>query len=135
MSKHVFTGWDYPSIKADPPNERFLKMIMSPEVHSYNEATILFSHIPPGSTTGRHMHSSDEIMYVTGRGICTVEEEESELETDSVIFAPKNVEHECRNASDTETLKLFCVYIPPIKPSPLLENLIDKTQQYLRREA
>ena len=135
MSKFVYSGWDYPSVKADPPSERFLKIIISPEVDTYNEATVLFSHIPPGSTTGKHTHSSDEIMYVIGRGVCKVGEEESGLETDSVIFAPKGIEHECRNASDTETLKLFCVYIPPIKPSPLLENLINKTKQYLGRKA
>ena len=57
--------------------------------------------------------------------------ESYKLETDSVIFAPKGVEHECRNTSETETLKLFCVYIPPLKPSPLLEKLILKTKDFI----
>ena len=101
---------------------------MSPEVNNYNEATVLFSHIPPGSSTGRHSHTSDEIMYVIGRGEGQVGEEVTKLETDSVIFAPRGVEHECRNTSETETLKLFCVFIPPLEPSPLLKELIDKTK-------
>jgi mannose-6-phosphate isomerase-like protein (cupin superfamily) len=48
-----------------------------------------------------------------------------------VILAPKGITHECRNTSDTDTLKLFCVYIPPIKPTPLLETLIDRTKSFL----
>jgi len=132
MAKFVYDGWKFPSAKADPPNTRFLKIIMSPEVSGYNEATILFSHIPPGSGTGVHTHTSDEIMYVIGRGESRVGDEVTKLETDSVIFAPKGVAHECRNTSETETLKLFCVYIPPLKPSPLLEKLIDETKGYLK---
>ena len=68
MAKFVYEGWEFPSLKAEPPHTRFLKIIMSPEVSGYSQATILFSHIPPGSSTGRHTHTSDEIMYVIGRG-------------------------------------------------------------------
>ncbi len=132
MARFVYNGWEFPSVKSDPPNTRFLKIIMSPEVNSYNEATVLFSHIPPASSTGRHSHTSDEIMYVIGRGESQVGSEVTKLETDSVIFAPRGVEHECRNTSETETLKLFCVFIPPLEPSPLLEQLIDKTREYLK---
>ena len=132
LSKFTYDGWAFPSVKADPPNTRFLKIILSPEVNGYNEATILFSHIPPGSSTGVHTHTSDEIMYVIGRGESQVGGEVTKLETDSVIFAPKDIEHECRNSSETETLKLFCVYIPPLKPSPLVEKLIEKTKDYLK---
>jgi len=132
MSEYVYDGWKFPSVMAEPPNARFLKIIMSPEVNNYEEATILFSHIPPGSSTGMHTHTSDEIMYVIGRGESQVGDEVIKLETDSVIYAPKGVQHECRNTSETETLKLFCVYIPPLKPSPLLERLIEKTKEYLK---
>jgi quercetin dioxygenase-like cupin family protein len=133
MEKYVYDGWEYPSVKADPPTERFLKIIISPEISGYNEATVLFSHIPPGSTTGKHTHQSDEIMYVIGRGTSTVGPQKYSLETDSVIFAPREVEHECRNTSDTETLKLFCVYIPALKPSPLLQKLIERTRSIPRK--
>lgn len=132
MAKYVYDGWEYPSVEADPPNTRFLKIIASPEINSCDKATVLFSHIPPGSTTGMHTHASDEIMYVVGRGEAQLGEEIVELAPDSVIFAPKEVEHECRNTSKTETLKLFCIYIPPLKPSPLLQQLIDKTKSYLQ---
>lgn len=134
MERFIYDGWEYPSIRADAPNDRFLKIILSPEIGGYKEATVLFSHIPPGSTTGRHTHTSDEIMYVTGRGASIVGSQEYHLETDSVIFAPRGIEHECLNTSETETLKLFCVYIPPLKVSPLLEQLIEKTKRYITKK-
>ena len=131
MDKYVYNSWEYPWVKADPPAERFLRLILSPEVGSYEGATVLMSYIPPGSTTGRHTHDSDEIMYVSGRGTGTVGDLENQLNTDAVIFAPRGVEHECRNTSQTETLKLFCVYIPPLRLSPLLEQVVEKAREHL----
>jgi quercetin dioxygenase-like cupin family protein len=106
---------------------------MSPELNGYKDATIIFSHIPPGSTTGRHTHASDEIMYVVGRGEGTVGDEVCKIETDSVVFAPRGIEHECRNTSETDTLKLFCVFIPPLKPPALLSKLIETTKKQLSK--
>ena len=116
MSKFVYDGWKYPSVQVGPPNTRFLKIIMSPEVNGYKEATILFSHIPPGSGTGKHTHTSDEIMYVIGRGESLVGEEVTKLETDSVIFAPKGIEHKhCSYATrDLLIHPLECCIVPNI---------------------
>ena len=133
MAGFVYNEWEFPSVKLDSPNTRSMKMIMSPEVNSYNEATVLLAYIPPGSGTGRHTHPGDEIIYIVGgRGEGHVADEVTKIAADSVILAPRGVEHECRNTSETETLKLFCVFIPPLAPSPLLEKLIDKTRGYLK---
>jgi len=133
MSKWVYEGWKFPSVKVEPPNRRYLKLIASPETTGFDKATVLFSHIPPGGTTGRHTHpNSDEIIYFIGRGEGTIGNDEVEIETDSVMIAPMGVEHECRNSSETETLKLFCVFIPALKPSGVLKELIDKTNKYLK---
>ena len=132
MAKWVYNGWEFPSVKAEPPKERYLKLIACPETTGYDTATVLFSHIPSGSATGMHTHpDSDEIMYCVGRGECTIDGEKVKLETDSVIVVPKGVEHECRNTSETETLKLFCVYLPPLKLSELLLGLVKETKEYL----
>jgi len=132
MSQWVYKGWEFPWAKPEPPRERYLKLIACPETTGYEKATVLFSHIPPGSATGMHTHpDSDEIMYLIGRGECIMDGQKEKLETDSVIFAPMGVEHECRNTSETETLKIFCVYIPPLKLSELLVELAKKTKEYL----
>ena len=132
MSVQVYSGWEFPAAKVDPPSERYLKLITCPETTGYETATVLFSHIPAGSGTGKHSHpDSDEIMYFVGRGECLMDGKAVKLETDSVIIAPKGVEHECRNTSDTETLKIFCVYVPPLKLNELLTGLAQRTKEYL----
>ncbi len=129
----VFNGWELPSVKADPPRERFLKLISCPETTGYDKATVLFSHIPAGSGTGPHTHpDSDEIMFFVGRGEGKIGIETFKLETDSVLVVPKGVEHECRN-TDTGTLKIYCVYIPPLKLSPMLAELAEKTRKHLKK--
>jgi len=133
MSEFVYEGWKLPSVKVEPPNMRCLKLIASPETTGYDKATVLFSHIPPGGTTGSHNHpNSDEIIYFIGRGEGTIDGKRVQIETDSVMIAPKGVEHECWNTSETETLKLFCVFIPSLEPSVVLKELIAKTNKYLK---
>jgi mannose-6-phosphate isomerase-like protein (cupin superfamily) len=133
MDKYIFNGWEYPSVKADPPIERFLKIILSPQTNGYKEASVVIAHIPPGSSAGLHTHGSDEIMFVSsGRGEGIVGVERDKIETDSVILAPKGIEHELKNTSETETLKVFCVYVPAVKPTPILEKLITKTKEFLK---
>ena len=132
MTVQVYNGWELPAAKVAPPTERYLKLIACPETTGYEAATVLFSHIPPGSCTGKHAHpDSDEIMYFVGRGECLMDGKTIKLETDSVIIAPKGVDHECRNTSETETLKIFCVYIPPMKLNELLTGLAQKTREFL----
>ena len=70
-------------------------------------------------------------MCFVGLGECLMNGEAVKLETDSVIIAPKGVEHECCNTSETETLKIFCVYVPPLKLNELLTALAQKTKAYL----
>ncbi len=133
MSQWVYDGWKFPTARAEPPRERFLKLISSPETTGYKKATVLFSHIPPGSSSGLHTHSkSDEIMYCVGRGEIIIDGKTVPLETDSVIVAPTGVPHELRNTSETETFKLFCVYIPPIELNELLTGLAEKTVDFLK---
>ena len=132
MAQRIYEGWKFPSVKAEPPNERYLKMLASPEVTGYEKATVLFSHIPPGGTGGMHAHpDSDEIIYVIGRGEGMIGGKKIKIETDSVMIAPMGVEHQCWNTSETETLKLLCVCIPPLKTTGLLDELARKTKEYI----
>ncbi|MDP6043178.1 MAG: cupin domain-containing protein [Dehalococcoidales bacterium] len=136
MSTSVYNSWEFPVAKVAPPTERYLKLIASPETTSYEKATILSAHIPPGGATGSHSHpDSDEIMYCVGRGECTMKGENREIETDTVIVAPMGVEHECRNTSKTETLKLFCVFLPAVKLSETLMAVVPETREYLQEKA
>lgn len=135
MTKQVYHGWEFPYARTPAPSERFLRLIASAETTGYDKATVLLVHLPPLGGTGRHTHpDSDEIIFVNGRGEGSVAGEKTKLEVDSVIVAPKGIEHEVRNISETESLKLYCIFIPPMKLSPTLQELVQPTKEYLARE-
>ena len=71
-------------------------------------------------------------MFQLGEG--SVAGQKTRLEVDSAIIAPKGVEHECRNTSETESLKLYCVFIPPMKLSPTLQGIVQMTKEYLAKQ-
>jgi mannose-6-phosphate isomerase-like protein (cupin superfamily) len=130
--KHVFDGMKVLGVKVPAPNERILKVLLSPELGSTDKFTLLLSIISPGNTTGLHTHDVDEIMYVaTGRGECIVGEEKGEFKEDTVLFAPKLVKHEVKNVGD-ETLKLVCFYIPPVKPTGYFAEATNKAKEYFK---
>lgn len=113
---------DVPGVKVPQPNERVLKVLMSPQVTDTRNLTLLVSSISPHSSTGRHTHDVDEFMYiVTGRGEGYCGEEKVDIQSDVLFYAPSKVEHEVRNTGD-ETLKLFCIFSPPMKPQGFFEE-------------
>ena len=125
----IFEIWKIRGIKVPKPCERTLKIIMSPETTGTKELTYFVSIIPSNSTTCSHAHDVDEIMYIaSGRGECMVSGRKSAIQPDSVIFAPKKVEHEIRNTGE-ETLKLICVFFPPLKPVGYIKDAIKAAKE------
>lgn len=111
----VFSVWDVKGVRVPKPNERVLKIVMSPEITGTRELTLLASIIPSKSTTGSHIHDSDEVIYIAhGRGELIFKGERTPVQADQVVFAPKGITHEIRNTGE-ETVKLICVFYPPLK--------------------
>lgn len=125
----IFEIWKVRGIKILKPCERTLKIVMSPETTDTKELTYLVSIIPSNSTTCSHAHDVNEIMYVaSGRGDCIIGGRKSTVQSDSVIFAPKKVEHEIKNTGE-ETLKLICVFFPPLKPVDHIRDAIEAAKE------
>jgi mannose-6-phosphate isomerase-like protein (cupin superfamily) len=136
----VFQGWDFPAFKGEAPMERYVKLIISPQTTGYPHGSFFYSFLLPGATTTSHIHDeADEIMFIVGRGKAAIDGEEFELQDGSVVFSPRGCEHEVRNTSNYELLKLFCVFIPAIS-SPdmpdksMLHQLVEMTNAYLEEE-
>lgn len=120
---------DIKGVKVPMPNERILKVLAAPELGADNDLTVLVSIISPGAGTGCHTHDVDEYMYVaTGTGQSVCEGKAEDVAADSLIFAPKDVEHEVKNTGD-ESLKLFCVYVPALKPAGYFEKAITTAKE------
>lgn len=129
----IIKGWDVEGYKVAPPTERVLKVLMSPEVTDTSQLTALLSIITPGSTTGLHMHETDEFMYVvTGRGEAIIAGRKAAIEPDMLVHAPAKVMHEMKNTG-AETLKLFCVYSPPLKPRLHFEKAVEAAKDSLAK--
>lgn len=111
----VYNVWEASGIKVPPPNERVLKVILSPEVSGTENLTLLISVISPHSTTGLHTHDQDEIMYVaSGYGESIQGDDKAPLQPDTIIHSIAGVNHEVKNTSD-DTMKLVCFFSPPLK--------------------
>lgn len=121
--------WEIGSYRVDPPTERALQIIFSPQTdQGIKDCTVLMSTIAPFTgTTGPHTHNGDEIMYViTGRGEGTEAGKHFKVEPGTIIYAPAGVEHECRNLGE-ETMRLFCVYLPSL-PADKVREFVDKAE-------
>lgn len=116
-------------VEVPEPHNRVLKTLMSPELGNAEEHTVLISIIKPSYSTGLHEHNADEFMYVaTGYGeAITIEDDNEKVEPvhpDSLIFSPKGEKHNVKNTGD-ESLKLFCVFYPALKPNGKLSESIE----------
>jgi len=128
-----YNVWEALGIKVPPPNERILKVILSPEVTGTKNLTLLISIVSPHSTTGLHTHESDEIMYVvTGNGQSTMGDDKVAIQPDMIIHAPAGVKHELKNTGD-ETLKLVCFYYPPLKASGAYGEAIEMAKKTFQK--
>ncbi len=106
-----------PEYRVPRPYERSVRVVLDPRLGNYDKATILLVTIEPGSTTGLHKHTSDEIIYVlSGRGVSILVEGEKTVESEvgegHLVLVRAGIMHETRNTG-TEPLRAYCVFIPP----------------------
>lgn len=127
--------WEIGSKKVDPPHERSLQILYSPNppeasfgLDKDRDITVLMSTIyPHGGQTGIHTHEVDEIIFVTtGRGKGVEGDETFDIQPGTVIYAPAGVEHDCRNLSD-QTMQMVCIYSPAL-PSKTVKGIMQDAQ-------
>jgi len=121
--------WEIGSYKVEPPNERSLQILFSPQVDKGIEnLTVLMSTLAPHSgRTGVHTHPVDEVIYViTGRGEGKENGKTFKIEPGTIIYAPAGVEHDCRNFSD-ETMQMLCVYVPAL-PDESVDRIVKNSK-------
>lgn len=114
----VKRAWEVQGSKVDPPYERGLKVIFSPDADEVGDLTLLISTVyPRGGKTALHTHeASGELMYfMTGRGYAIFEGETFPVEPDVAFYAPPGREHQVVNTGD-ETMKIICVFTPALPP-------------------
>jgi mannose-6-phosphate isomerase-like protein (cupin superfamily) len=69
--------------------------------------------LKPGEEIGEEVHDLDQFIRVrAGEAELTLEEEVYRLRDDYAVIIPAGVRHNVRNASASESLKLYTVYSP-----------------------
>jgi len=117
--------WEIGSFKVDPPNERSLQILYSPQVdEGIQNVTVLMSTIAPHTgKTGLHTHPVDEIIYIiTGRGEGEEGGKTFKIEPGTIIYVKAGVEHDCRNFGD-DTMQMLCIYVPAL-PDEAVERIV-----------
>jgi mannose-6-phosphate isomerase-like protein (cupin superfamily) len=102
-------GWWSP-----PPHQRELKVLLSPAKQDVADMLSMGMVIlPPGESGDPHTHGeAQETWYViSGRGKLKIGEETAELIPDTVVVAPKGIEHQILNDGD-EPLKALFLFSP-----------------------
>lgn len=83
--------------------------------------------LKPGEDIGFEVHPTTDQFFRIESGTCivTIDGVESAVKDDDVIIVPAGAEHNLKNSSETETLKIYTIYTPPNHP----EGTIHKTKE------
>jgi len=109
------------------PNRRELKVLLSPEVHGTSPYLGMgVVTIPPGGSGNKHAHldTQETWFIISGFGKLMVGEEETHLEPEMVVVAPKGITHQIINNSEEELKALF-IFSPA---GPEKDFILEKNQ-------
>ena len=96
------------------PFKRTIKPIFGPDEERGGIKEISCSQVflYPGSQTDYHIDEKPELMYVVkGRGVAICDGQETEIETDDVMWVPAGERHQLKNPGNT-MMKLLTAYVP-----------------------
>jgi len=112
-------GW-----MTDPPYDRELKVLLSPQLHSVRNMAIGLMSLAPGKTSGLHSHeTAEEVWYIiSGRGKARIGDETYEVGPDMVVFGPPGIPHGYVN-DGTEMLRALFILSPAGDERRIVEAL------------
>ena len=123
-----------PHVGLPPPNPREYRVALHPDINSCEKATVLFVTFEPNGSTSLHTHEGDEIIYViAGKGEAVEIKEGlkkvTPISEGSLVHAPEGQEHQIINSAGSK-MTIYCVFIPPLKPSKQAEIAFQKAREY-----
>jgi quercetin dioxygenase-like cupin family protein len=128
----VYDTMNFPFAEFGEGKTRKVRLIVSPETTGDEGLSLVYTTIPPGAVSEGHIHPDfDEYIFFDTGGRAILNGEVFEVPSKGLIRAKAGVKHECVNTSEDETLGLFCVFIPPLKPYGKYPLLIEETKKYL----
>ena len=118
-------------VRISEPYGRTVKIISTPEISDeVKDLSITMGIIDPHSKNDLHIHEEGmEILYiVSGFGRAVIGDEEYPIQHDSLIIAPRGVQHQQINESD-DTMKMFAVWTPAVTGEEVLSRAIKAAEE------
>jgi len=91
-------------------NNSFRKVL-----YTAKHSQLVLMSLKPGEDIGQEVHpDNDQFFRVDkGQGQCVIDEHQYEISDGSAVIVPAGAEHNIINTSETESLKLYTIYMPP----------------------
>ena len=133
----VINTEDIPRVMLSPPNPREYRVALHPDINDSDKATVLLVTFEPKGSTSLHTHEGDEIILVikgTGDSVEVVDDKEkvTPVSEGSLIYAHASVQHQVRNSAKSK-MTIYCVFVPPLKPSAQAQPAFDKAKEYFSK--
>ncbi len=96
------------------PHQRELKVLLSPSLQADVEGLAVgMTILSPGKSSSFHSHDveCETWIIVSGKGEVRVGEERELVGPESVVFLPRNINHQIINTGQ-EPLRMFWIYTP-----------------------
>lgn len=90
-------------------NSNFRKVL-----YTSKHSQLVLMSLKPGEDIGMEIHADNDQFFriEEGKGKCTIDGKEYELEDGSAIVVPAGAEHNVINTSEEDDLKLYTIYSP-----------------------
>ena len=112
---------------------RQVRMIVAPELSGKDGISLVHTSIPAHAVSEGHIHEDfDEYIFFCMAGKVIVDEVEYDVPEQGVVHARAGSKHECIISHPIETLRLFCVFVPSLKPYGKYFDLIQDTKVYIQ---
>lgn len=120
----IVRATDVAGMRAPPPNERELKVLISPSLQKEAEGICVgMTILPPGQTSSSHSHATETETWVilSGMGEVVVGEERTAVEPETAVLIPPGYSHQLVN-SGAEPLRVLWLYTPPGPEQSVLDG-------------
>lgn len=129
----IYKTMEFPCEEFGEGIVREVRLLASPQTTGENRLSIVHTTIPAHAISEGHVHPDfDEYIYFNIAGKAILDGVEYAVPEKGMVHAKAGVKHECINTSEDETLALFCVFVPPLKPYGAYPALIEKTKKFLK---
>lgn len=133
--KEIIDIMSYPCVQFGKELKREVRMPVSPYTNGEERLSIVHCTLPPKAISEGHIHDDcDEYIYFDIGGSAKLDDVEYPVPPKGLLHAKAGMKHECINTSGTETLTLYCVFVPHLKPYGSYPELIKLTNEYLNKE-